>query len=335
MTCISYFIVERPTTRHLAQLRPFIQLFIFAICCACLLVIVKLYDTPPHFFLKGGYAMAADEQSNLRKAELSSNIIGSSGKEPSFLLLGDSHAYALAGLLDDIGKQRGEGGRYFFYDGIMVNGFRVKSKNVWHDYERRLRSFIDGENYKTAFIAYRWTGSIKGNPPDETNGTMLERVAFVYDNGRKTLHGTEALEASLRDTLDFLKDNGLETAYIFMPTPDNHCNVPRMAQTLAIREGLDCKAINDRLAVPIGEYLERNSEAIAFLRHVAMEYDYVRLIDPTIALCPGGESCLPVDNGHSLYIDTNHLSRAGTEKLRPLVEQAIEHRANEIILGGD
>ena len=144
---------------------------------------------------------------------------------------------------------------------------------------------------------------------DISKNKAIREVALVF-RGRyleadTTLGAKEAFEARLHETLRLLSDAG-KRIYYFLPVVEPGFD-PRLCSgslpigrkppySCVIDKGLDdAKSVSVRIS------------ALRVLQH----FPEVVLVDPNMALCVRNE-CPVIQNGHSIFKDDNHLSRAGS-----------------------
>jgi SGNH domain (fused to AT3 domains) len=74
----------------------------------------------------------------------------------------------------------------------------------------------------------------------------------------------------------------------------------------------------EKLGRPIAEHLARQQFLNSLFNQLAHQDSQVRVLDPTPLMCPGG-ICRAEFDGYSQYMDENHLSDKGGERMKPLL----------------
>jgi hypothetical protein len=74
----------------------------------------------------------------------------------------------------------------------------------------------------------------------------------------------------------------------------------------------------ERLGRPIAEHLARQQFLNSLFDQLSEQDPQVRIIDPTALMCPAG-ICRAEFDGYSQYMDENHLSDKGGERMKPLL----------------
>lgn len=311
--------IEMPAQAALAKLGPSRQL---AVCAAVGLALIVADLTPgTPSLLSTGYA--SEEDGGVTNTPGDFPYIGDIGKGGAvdFVLWGDSHARVLSKLLDALGKDTGKKGRLLYCYGLL-NGHK-REESEWVKTQKEIEGLIERERYGVAFIALRWTVYINGYLPSEKTSSSWAGIEYVYEFGTRKLAGGPALEAGLRDAIAYLKAHGAQMVYLVLPVPENAYEIPRAATVLGTLLHKDENAINDLLSRDMSWYRERNGEALEILRRVAGDFSFVETIDPVPVFCSTGEHCRVVQDGHSLYIDDDHLSKAGAWELAPLFKSCL------------
>ena len=123
--------------------------------------------------------------------------------------------------------------------------------------------------------------------------------------------GTGDLVAGLRRTIESLQRAGVRRILVVGPSPEFQQSAPRCV-ALSDRAGIDRDL---KCSLPRALMDARNARATRWLAEAIAPYGFVRLIDPTDVFCDD-RFCRPFAGDDVLYIDTNHLSDAGTRAIR-------------------
>lgn len=188
--------------------------------------------------------------------------------------------------------------------------------------EEAIKAIIARERPKTVIIANRWSRLIK-RQVEGAEGNALVPV-LTYEKGDVKASGAEAVEMSLKDTVRFLEANDVSRVLIVLPVPECGFDVPQRAQLLASVMDYGDNEINAAIGVTPEAYAREHAEFVRVANRLAAEFECVRLIDTEAALRGDNVKSPVVEGGQSLYIDDNHLSEEGAEKLKPLFEGALQ-----------
>jgi peptidoglycan/LPS O-acetylase OafA/YrhL len=102
--------------------------------------------------------------------------------------------------------------------------------------------------------------------------------------------------------------------HVLRPLPEMHAHVPIRA---TIAEMLGPGFTDDTIAEPLPAVRARHAAVNAQLDAIASRCG-IHLIDALPTLCPGG-MCRAAAHGQPMFIDHDHLSTVGSDKLRPLL----------------
>ena len=309
----SWKYIEQPIRKKSVAWPSKKQVLVFGCCLLVSLLPTKLIKKPHIFFINADYARAASDYCALPNMAL----LGSADKAPQFLVFGDSHAQAIAGFFDKMGHETGVSGRLFTSD-CLINGRRARSSD-YQEFNELFKDTISQEKYSTVFLASRWALGVEGHLPHESTHPLLDLIGFVHGEGSSKLFAGEAMEASLVDTITYLRQHGANNIYIFLPVPECRVNIPSATSRLGFLPIAEEK-INKEFGVPLTTYTERNKEVIQILHRIKDRFPFVGLLDPTPLFYGDGDISKVVNNGKGLYYDDDHISVTGSYLLRPLIE---------------
>lgn len=307
----SWKYIEQPTRLKLSLWPIKRQILAFSLCLALAYIPTKLITFPHYAFANKAYLAGADDQCQWS----SEKAFGDTTKDLSFMIIGDSHAQAMACAFNELAKETQIKGQIFITEGF-INGARarVDIEKLSH----QTKELINQQKPPVVFLISRWTLGIKGLNPNESSSTGMDQVGFIYRNGKTRFSGAEAIEASLRDTIAYLVEHGTQHIFILLPTPESHVGVPRAAGTTSLSFSEDM--INAKFGVPRTQYDERNKETLDILASLEADFPQVQLVDIRPIFYPqDAATSLIVKDGKSLYYDDDHLSRAGARLLIPLL----------------
>jgi peptidoglycan/LPS O-acetylase OafA/YrhL len=230
-----------------------------------------------------------------------------------FLLWGDSHGIAVAPVLDELAKEYG----YVGYAALRAGNPPLLG--VWIDHDKIGRKaiefndavleFIKKEKIDRVLLAGRWAYYYSGKGDGTMNGLIIGE-----DETEASFAGAaRAMRESLNATVSALEALGVEI-FLLEQVPDQRFDVPReladrVWRGMPVDElGID-RATHDELQRPIQEIFESFGNRVS-------------LIDPADYFFEGQVRMRLIHDGQSLYIDEDHVSDAGAEQLRPLLQRA-------------
>lgn len=238
------------------------------------------------------------------------------------MLLGDSHAAALAGPLQEFARR---GGSVLDIKTLVACPplLHTALNNERGEPVLQCKPFyqkVDFHEVEFAILAARWNFYL-GLPPSDPYYRSYALVA-EQRNGEPA-NPYEVLALTLRATITEAKHSHVERILIIGPPPEFPWDA-RYCVMRSIRVGVDSCLIA-RTAVN-----DRRARTIKILRQVAADFEGVRVVDPIDLFC-AAKTCSPHDGRNLYFSDTNHLSTAGVERL---------YKANErdflwALTGGD
>lgn len=249
-------------------------------------------------------------------------ILGAIHRAPTAFLWGDSHAQVIGPQLSGVAAERGRS----FEAGIAINCPPLAG--VWRADPNAprycgvtaksgfsnsvLRYLGDHDEISTVILAGRWGMWAEGSGYGSEEGQYEELAdstgAGDTPDGRWAIfhHGLEATVQALsrmRKHIVLVAD---------APEIGRGVAAALAKQQMYRRPG--------QITVSTNEYLSRQRRVLADFRSLSARYD-VRLVYLYQALCGGG-TCQVINNGEPLYSDSNHLTVAGANLVRPLLEDA-------------
>lgn len=329
---LSYRFIETPVRRKLfirSRRMAFVcGLGALAITLIAGIVIVRLsekamYRIPKaaqEILLVAGENDTKDYCSPLTGDEVKSGFcrigIADASVQPEFVLWGDSHADALAPMIDSLAKTRRVQGVVFQGGScVPVLGVTQSPPAMGCEEEKRAATqYISDAHIKKVVLVARWSYYVTGGPEKM-------RVGFITDSNKVSTNPGEAqrvLERNLGTMVRSMLSAGIEV-YIVKQVPEQTGFNTREAFYTAVRtrEPLEARGIT------IAEntaYQERANSAIDSLSKLPG----VHVIDPSSVLC--GENLCPLSEGEVLlYRDANHVSTFGVMKLKPLFDSLFKN----------
>lgn len=241
---------------------------------------------------------------------------------PSILVLGDSHADALAPLFDRLGREQGRAGLLASHHPPFFNSRLRQDKTFDATWQNHVETLLRQFHPDTVLLVDRYAIYADGFLPQETAPAKIHSYNLIHTDaeGRETSAPHQAFQAALRDTLDACRAAGVRRTFILLPIPEQACPIPETANKLAFF-GIDPAT---RLFIPLADYRKRQAYVLRALADIAAETPGVTLVDPVPALCPDGARCNGVRDGRSLYFDDDHLSLAGGDLLADVLTPAFQ-----------
>jgi len=219
--------------------------------------------------------------------------LGADSGEPSFLLIGDSHSWALAPMIDELARESGESGMALSAHGLRplfyCTGEAPHSedeKNV----TKRFFEVLDSANIQRIIVAFRFDSYMNRtrHHPNVMSGEAGKEQMFL---------------AEMKHFLRTLADKGREVWLMEQ--------VPLARYDPALRANL------------LGDYSERfsplKSNEIIEKAAEALDNPDIHILRPQPLLVRDGVVHF-VKNRALLYMDDDHLSREGAFELKPLFE---------------
>jgi hypothetical protein len=240
--------------------------------------------------------------------------LGSDPGEPTFVLWGDSHAYAIAAMFaaaaDDArttGLFAGSGGCAPLL-GVSRTSRRSFPCEVFNDDVVDL--IRNHAALRTVVIASRWTLTADGRRYlAEAGADTFVRDSQSHDASRAENRAVFA--RGLDRTLTALRDAG-RRVIVVGPIPEIGYDVPTtMARNIWFGRGISIEPT-------IAAFLDRQRFVLETLADAQTRFGF-ELVQPYLSLCDA-ERCSVGTQLHPYYADDNHLSLTGAMSLKPLLE---------------
>ena len=233
--------------------------------------------------------------------------LGAADVQPSFILLGDSHARSLAPGVDTSASRNGVAGVIATYNACppLQNVIRP-GRNECHDFNVAALDYVSKRpEIETVILAGRWVLSVEGTryKDEDGNPVVLVDVSRTGDDDRSR---SELFEVGLLGTISTLQAMG-KRIVIVGPVPEVGYNVPSKNHIAQIT-GQD---INEMIAPKIDEFRARNSEVLEILQVIESTGRVV--VRPAQMLCTDVYCRVALEDGTALYRDDHHLSTFGSK----------------------
>lgn len=250
---------------------------------------------------------------------------GESGKAPSVMILGDSHAKTLYETFDQLAKEKHLGGLLYYYDSPFFGVAKLDDLKNSIKRQKVFADYLVKNKVKSAVIAVRWTIRLQGRTSYEDPGSVKRITRYwILDNEGKPVQTEpgEALEFALNATAKKFRDLGIKT-YIMLLVPEQSCNVPATAATLVRMN----KNPEKEIFINKAEYNERQDSSTSIIKRVKAKNPEVEIINPADELCDD-TACRGVIDGTPMYRDSNHLSNDGSFKMKKIFMPPIINALN-------
>lgn len=306
---LSWRWIETPTRRRLTGMSGTLQ-------AVCLLTALAAYPgatfglehiSPEKNERQRAYFAGADDRPSEHPT------LGDSAA-PAFLLLGDSHAAALADCFALLAKEKGVSGKQITHYSPLLHTTRIVREVPYRN--ETLETQLNSTVYPVVYIAMRWSMYTKGYLTPDAGLSGMRTIDIQYRNDKKSCRGLEALALGLDDTISTLLSNGTKKVYLLTPVPEHAFNIPLSAGKLAAF--FDDVYIQKRLGTTTAAYEERNREVLDMLRAAKEKYAAVEIVDIAAPLLLDDGTFAAVGGGKSLYYDDDHLSVYGSMQIKHL-----------------
>ncbi len=227
--------------------------------------------------------------------------LGSAGSEPTFFVWGDSHALALASMLDSAANENGVSGCIAAHGGVppLLDVWRPNSQDddkykcgTWNN--QTLKVITEGK-FKNVFLIAAWQSYVE-------QGSLAE----ITENQSSRTTTLEALRTGLRKTVDALHACGAEV-WIFAQAPLQTFEVGRVYRNHAFYPWSPSPPPGiDQLA-----YESQTQEIRAMID--SLESDRTHIIHPVAEFFDAQGNSVMITQGNVLYVDTNHVSESGAQ----------------------
>lgn len=303
LAALVYHIVEDPVRheRYLGTRRKI--LFGYAtglVAILSIFVVVNVTSGLPQRFPLDVLRVAnyADDRTAPLKCEFSGQTfqssanfckIGAADRSPSWLMYGDSHAWAAYAVLDKWLKVNGEAGLFTFAQGCapLNDVYMFGYKGGCFAFNRAVTDFIENHpELKNIVLVSIWRQGVEGLLSTSPN-TLLTKTDL-----------TQLFIKKFAQTLEHLHDLG-RRVFVWEPVPGARKNVPReMARSLWDHRPLD-------IEISLSQYLSDNEVFFGMLkanrRWISGSFSAWR------TLCITGK-CAVEHDGTPLYFDNNHMT---------------------------
>lgn len=255
--------------------------------------------------------------SNFGPEEVSKDIlcrIGAADMDPTFVLWGDSHAYAMASVVSDVARDSGWSGLFAGSGGCApLLGVSRTARRAFpcEAFNDRVVDLIRrDQTLTTVILVSRWTLTADGRRYLNESGADT----FVRDSQSQEAGLAEnaaVFRRGMERTLAALRDAG-KRIVVVGPVPEIGFDVPTtLARNLWFKRGFEIEPGREA-------FFTRQRLVLDTLQDLQRQSMFV-LLQPHQVLCDTAR-CKTGSNDRPLYVDDNHLSITGAAMLRPLFE---------------
>jgi peptidoglycan/LPS O-acetylase OafA/YrhL len=253
-------------------------------------------------------------------------IIGRPQVDPTFAVIGDSHAETLTGPLGDLFNEMSLAAYVYTYPAcpFIVGVEPVGKKVACAEFEEQVIEALRTHRITSVIVNDRSTAYISGTGFDNGEGGVetgaivaVRPVGFSGSEADRMLGSA----ASLRWTLLRLLGMGISVYYV-LPVPEVGWHVPRTLVKLIAQNKLP-------LTTSFPTYLRRNRIVLDIARDLEGRQGFVPIYPHQILCSSDTARCYTHGANTVFYTDTDHLSRDGAEKLAATIASEIKRRRAE------
>lgn len=247
----------------------------------------------------------APDNPNLREDKKIPRLENSSNGKPTIMVWGDSHAKAALPVFRELCQAHDTDVLYACKGGVppILGINREPVKKDMAGYNDTVFAALQKEGIKTVILIARWNAY-----PVEFTSFFTPNITFRKPDNTPP---KQVFETQLQRTVQQLREHNIQV-FILKQVPWQKGNVPKNLVN-AIRFQGD----PDLIGISIEDHLNEQQSTNDFLDSLAGTG--VKVLDPLALLSHHGRT-LTSDGDIPLYRDADHLSIAGSIRLRPLFE---------------
>lgn len=246
-------------------------------------------------------------------------FIGQKESDPSFIVLGDSHADALMPGVDLVARKRGKKGVHAAFtscaplDGISIRHFEEDLKCV--EFRNKMLAFTErSSSIQNVVLIARWSVYSEGTRYGRDD---VGPKIFLDDEKNQGVGNHEDFLIGIERTVMRMR-RANKQVFIVFSVPEVGLNVPsNSSRNLLFGHNMDIRP-------KITDFFERNKYVAAVMDRMALQYG-VHVIYPHSILCGTGSYCSTIKDGKSLYADDDHLNVFGAEVVSAIFEPIFKH----------
>lgn len=267
---------------------------------------------------------ACEQEIDRAEGETSACMLGPAGSSlPPLLVIGDSHAGMLHGVLQEIAASSGRSMALFSLGGCPVLlGVDVALGNyapgVCRNLAEQALAYASTHRVEKVLLVGRWSLYTSGSYGQPKDGYFLvegEATQWNQDLSR------QAFERGMERTLRAYEQRGAQVGVLLQVPQQEVAPEKLYAKLDGLSGGLRSQNAGQLLrgnAVSMGKHLELQADSRRIIAAITERVNATS-INPDTLFC-GDRQCWIGDAEVSWYADPNHLTRAGSQQLKPLLE---------------
>jgi predicted RNA-binding protein YlxR (DUF448 family) len=229
---------------------------------------------------------------------------------PEFVVWGDSHAEALAPLLNTLGRAYGKQGIVFDSGNCVpiTRAHQIPPAPGCEEKKASALRYIEDNNIKEVILIARWSYYVTG-------GQNQKLAALITDTDSVSTSSRAAGEVFARTFIPMIEQLSREgrSIYIVEQVPE---------QTEFDLRDMFYRAVNTKKEIPLKSVTLKESMETQTLPNSIIDtlasLPNVYILDPSTLLCKKDGLCALESNGKLIYRDESHLSTIGAMSLEPL-----------------
>ena len=260
-----------------------------------------------------------DIPSILTACRLGANKVGST---PTFIIIGDSHARALAPGLDALAKRLGITGLNLAHNSCfpsLGDGSYLPKNQTQIDCMRvrdNIRSILQIlEVPNNVFLVARWAITVEQTRFDNKEGGLESGTKVTYENSSsKNLSYVDSIRIELDETLNTIISYGLNPI-IVEQIPEVGWNPLTGLIKIRLFNDIEVASSPETFSTSYQVFTLRNSQSNILLRSLAKEHS-ISYFAPSEVFCnldSAPNRCIAHIDGEPLYYDDNHVTVFGAK----------------------
>lgn len=234
----------------------------------------------------------------------------------SFVVIGDSHAQAVAAEIGDLARSYHLRGLYLGRAGCppLAGLTRTPNSSCPQQHEFAI-SQIREYNPELVILISQWT-AVVGDPNGGYKTPLFSNGSPLAESDRLS-----SVASALNETLIAIGNCPIVTA---LTVPEYNGKAPVVWTQWIERLGVPSSATN----LTVDEYWKRQTYVKALLDEAQSQHSNFEIVSPAFLFCPK-EACVRTSGKEILYRDNSHLSHAGAQLYATLFEPFFDKVAKE------
>jgi hypothetical protein len=246
---------------------------------------------------------------------------GAQNRLPPALVWGDSHATALIPVFDEGAKAHGVNVILASSAGCLpVDGLEHDARCA--RFNRRVEQALMPQAVGDVVLVAHWSLYLYGDAKGDL-GHVLRDSHGRYDRANAEQQLTDGLQATVRQ----LRGGG-HRVWLVKEVPLQPFSPPYRLSRLAMMN-----RPTDDVGLAVAEHFKRQAFISQLFAQIATANTGVTVVDPAPLLCDDEGLCRTELDGHSMYVDDNHLSEVGARFIAPVLEPLFERLHARATLG--